>query len=156
MDQLQQTSNKNFTVLGSIKDLSLGQEVCTVRAPWPFVDTTGSPVILGNHVVINAGVYIHTHSHEFNESNWRSLPILVTPGPTAIEAYAFLGVNVQIMHTCKRIGVHSVIGAGSIVTQNVPDNEIWAGNPARKIGDVRHDQQSGVRQETQARGNPGM
>ena len=28
---------------------------------------------------------------------------------------------------------NSIIGAGSVVTKNVPDNEVWVGNPARFI-----------------------
>lgn len=31
------------------------------------------------------------------------------------------------------IGKNSVIGAGSIVTQDVPENELWAGNPCKFI-----------------------
>ena len=31
------------------------------------------------------------------------------------------------------IGRHSVIGAASVVTKDVPENEIWAGNPAMFI-----------------------
>lgn len=34
------------------------------------------------------------------------------------------------------IGPNSVIGAGSVVTTNVPSNEIWAGNPAHKLKEV--------------------
>lgn len=36
-----------------------------------------------------------------------------------------------------RIGDHAVIGAGSVVTHDVPDWAIAAGNPARIIGDRR-------------------
>lgn len=35
------------------------------------------------------------------------------------------------------IGEDAVIGAGAVVTHDVPCSEIWAGNPARKIGE-RH------------------
>ncbi|MCR4648554.1 MAG: acyltransferase [Lachnospiraceae bacterium] len=31
------------------------------------------------------------------------------------------------------IGENSVVGAGSVVTKDIPDNEIWAGNPAKLI-----------------------
>lgn len=37
------------------------------------------------------------------------------------------------------IGENAVIGAGSVVTKNVPANEIWAGNPAVKVSDVDTD-----------------
>lgn len=35
------------------------------------------------------------------------------------------------------IGARSVIGSGSVVTKNVPEDEIWAGNPARFIRKVK-------------------
>lgn len=39
-------------------------------------------------------------------------------------------------NTPLTIGHKSVLGAGSVLTKNIPPYEIWAGNPARKIGDV--------------------
>ncbi len=36
------------------------------------------------------------------------------------------------------IGERSVIGAGSVVTKNVPDDEIWAGNPAKFIRKINN------------------
>jgi acetyltransferase-like isoleucine patch superfamily enzyme len=32
-----------------------------------------------------------------------------------------------------RIGRHSVVGAGSVVTKSIPDGEVWAGVPAHQI-----------------------
>ena len=34
------------------------------------------------------------------------------------------------------IGDNSIVGAGSVVTKSVPDNQIWAGNPARFIKQI--------------------
>lgn len=50
--------------------------------------------------------------------------------PTIIKNNASIGSNSTIL--CGIIiGENSIVGAGSVVTKNVPDNEIWAGNPAR-------------------------
>lgn len=35
---------------------------------------------------------------------------------------------------CLTIGDRAVIGAGSVVTTDVPAGEIWVGNPARRVG----------------------
>jgi dTDP-4-amino-4,6-dideoxy-D-glucose acyltransferase len=34
------------------------------------------------------------------------------------------------------LGTASIAAAGAVVTKSIPDGEIWAGNPARKIGEV--------------------
>ena len=46
----------------------------------------------------------------------------------------WIGENVMIKPGVK-IGNGAVIGMGSIVTKDIPDYEIWAGNPAKKIRD---------------------
>lgn len=94
---------------------------------------------IGVEVVLSSGVYIHTHTHRFSRIDWRDFPPVGTDGPTVLDDYCFVGVGAQVIHTCKRIGRHAVVAAGSIVTKNVPDMEIWAGNPARKIGQVMVD-----------------
>lgn len=48
---------------------------------------------------------------------------------------AWIGANVTILPGCTRIGVGAVVGAGSVVTKDVPDFTIVAGNPAKTIGD---------------------
>lgn len=46
---------------------------------------------------------------------------------------AWIGANVVILPGCRRIGIGAVVGAGSIVTHDVADFTIVAGNPARTI-----------------------
>ena len=38
------------------------------------------------------------------------------------------------------IGRHAVIGAGSVVTKDVPDGEIWAGNPAAFVRRIENEE----------------
>ena len=52
-------------------------------------------------------------------------------GKISIGNHVFIGVSTVLMPVS--IGDYAVIGAGSIVTKNVPDFELWAGVPARFI-----------------------
>ncbi len=53
--------------------------------------------------------------------------------PIVIEHDAWIGESVVFTESCTRVGIGAVIGAGSVVTRNVDDFEIFAGNPARLI-----------------------
>ena len=48
---------------------------------------------------------------------------------------SIIGANVTILPSIL-IGKKCLIGAGSVVTKLIPDNEVWAGNPAKKIGEI--------------------
>ena len=52
--------------------------------------------------------------------------------PVRIKSGAWIGGHSIILKGVT-IGKNSVIGAGSIVTHDIPDNEVWAGNPAKYI-----------------------
>ncbi len=60
------------------------------------------------------------------DADWEVSPILVRTG-------AALGANSTILPGIT-IGRWALIGAGSVVTRNVADHELVAGNPARRIG----------------------
>lgn len=51
---------------------------------------------------------------------------------TVVEDGATIGANV-LVRPGVRIGKGSLIGIGSVVTKDVGPNEVWFGNPARKI-----------------------
>lgn len=55
---------------------------------------------------------------------------------TIVKRRASIGANATIICGIT-IGKNSMVGAGSIVTKNVPDNSIVAGNPAKEIGKVK-------------------
>ena len=53
-------------------------------------------------------------------------------GDVLIKKNAYIGMNTIIIKPVT-IGENAIVGAGSVVTCDIPDNEIWAGNPARYI-----------------------
>lgn len=48
---------------------------------------------------------------------------------------ALVFTNAVVLPGCS-VGRNSVVGAGSVLIKDVPSGEVWAGNPARKIGEM--------------------
>jgi acetyltransferase-like isoleucine patch superfamily enzyme len=93
-------------------------------------------VYLHDYVEISTGVQIFTHKHLWNHSRGLRKDIqAVVPYPLVVNRDAFIGVSAIILGGVQYIGEGAVIGAGAVVTKFVPDFEVWAGNPARKIGE---------------------
>ena len=72
-------------------------------------------------------VYLCTGTHDFEKTDMQLLTQSIT-----IEKNAFIGVRAMILPGVK-IGENAIVGAQAVVCKNVPKNEIFAGNPARKI-----------------------
>lgn len=56
--------------------------------------------------------------------------------PTVVRRRASIGSNATILAGVE-IGEGALVGAGAVVTRDVPPHAIVAGSPARRIGDVR-------------------
>lgn len=82
-------------------------------------------------IVIESGVRITARTsiltHFINPINGD-----YTSGVVHIKRGAFIGLGTIITKPVT-IGEGAIVGAGSIVTKNIPDDEVWAGNPARFI-----------------------
>jgi len=89
-------------------------------------------VKIGNNVMIGGNVKIYDTDFHWIEAGKR----MEQPGGMSqsviIEDEVFIGAHSIILKGVT-IGQNSVIGAGSVVAKNIPDNEIWAGNPVRFI-----------------------
>jgi len=49
-----------------------------------------------------------------------------------IEEGAVVGGGATVVPGCT-MGKNSVLGAGSVLTKSIPENEVWAGNPAKHL-----------------------
>jgi acetyltransferase-like isoleucine patch superfamily enzyme len=87
-------------------------------------------LFIGNHVWVSEYVFIATHGHIVDGIGLKKeQPIFFSP--LIIGDDSWLGANCIVLPQVKRIGVGAVVGAGSIITKDVPDYAIVAGNPAR-------------------------
>ena len=99
----------------------------------PGVRITASESIkIGDSCMIASGVYI-------TDSDWHGVYDRVTwdqnTKPIYISDNVWIGDHATILKGVT-IGRNSIIAAGAVVTKDVPDNTIFAGNPAVKVRDL--------------------
>lgn len=87
----------------------------------------GALITIGDGAYITAGVTILCH-----DASSTSRLGFFHVAPVVIGKNAFIGVNSIIMPGV-RIGDDSIVGAGSVVTKDVPGGTVVAGNPAKEI-----------------------
>ncbi|RMF23234.1 MAG: acyltransferase [Cyanobacteria bacterium J083] len=95
-----------------------------------FLDATLS-LTIGKNCAIGPGCYITDHDHGQDST----LPPLKQPmiaKPTHIGDGVWIGANVTILKGVT-IGDRTIVGAGSVVTKDLPADAIAVGMPARVI-----------------------
>ena len=86
-------------------------------------------IVIGDACMIAHGVYI-------SDADWHGIYDRAEPvgntKPVVLEDNVWIGDSAII---CKgvTIGENSIIGAGAVVTKNVPPNSVFAGNPAKLV-----------------------
>mgnify|MGYP006277113717 CR=1 FL=1 len=96
-------------------------------------------ITLGDKCVISSSVRLLTHDYSVSRVAIAKGEKLVTEfrliKPIFIGENSFVGTRSIIMPGVI-IGKNVIVGAGSVVTRNIEDNMIVAGNPARIIGSI--------------------
>ena len=89
-------------------------------------------VSIGNNCEITSGVKFITHDGATWIFRKNKVFSRTKYGPIIIKDDCMIGINSIIMPNIE-IGPNSIVGAGSVVTKNIPPNTVYAGNPARFI-----------------------
>lgn len=119
-------SSEAEIIIGKDSGLS-GATICAAKS-----------VKIGVYVGIGANVAIYdTDFHPVDPFERRYVDSKTKSSPVIIDDYAWIGGN-SIILKGVHIGKGSVIGAGSVVTKDVPDFELYAGNPARFIKKIEY------------------
>jgi len=87
--------------------------------------------IIGDYVIISAGVNISHHSILGRASFFAQGANV--GASVYIGECAFCGIGASVMTGVKKIGNNSLIGAGTVVIRDVPDDAVVVGNPGRII-----------------------
>jgi len=100
---------------------------------YDFMVIGSGRITIGNNVLIGPGARLYTPNHsmdlELRRAGWEiGLPI-------TIEDDVWLGGSVVICPGVT-IGARSVVGAGSVITKDVPPDVVVGGNPARIIRSI--------------------
>ena len=103
---------------------------------------------IGNYCSLAAGIVVFRRNHptsRFSQHPFFFNAVLgliyddtvhsVCDNPLVIGDDVWIGGNVIITPGCSSIGLGAVVGAGAVVTKDVPPFTIVGGNPARRIGE---------------------
>jgi acetyltransferase-like isoleucine patch superfamily enzyme len=144
-DGLTMVNNQKFSTLGRITkckllvysdaNLTLGNNVAMSNTT--IVAT--KEISIGNRVMIGGGVTIvDSDFHSMNADNWFTLKdeTEMISLPVKIGNNVFIGMDSIILKGVS-IGNNVRIAAASVVTQSIPDNQIWGGNPAKFIKEIQ-------------------
>ena len=124
-----------------------GRKLDDVQILTPFICDFGNRVTFGKDVFINhsailsasggiefedgcmaaPGLRLATINHDMNERH-----TIYTYGKVTVKQNAWIGMNVTICPGVT-IGKYAVVGAGAVVTKDVPDYAVVAGVPAKVI-----------------------
>lgn len=103
-----------------------------------FIDARGG-LSIGNNVILAPRVAIFTYNHDFRNRMWTPYSPGILEKKVTIGEGVWIGFS-SILLPGTTIGDNCVIGAGSVLSGNYPNNSLIGGNPARVIGPIEKDE----------------
>ena len=129
--------NESFIAYLKAQGILIGENV-KFFSPRTTVIDIQRPFLLeiGNGAKITGNVTILCHDFSYSVLRIKYHDLLgECAGKTIIGENVFIGMGSIIMPGV-RIGNNSIVGAGSVVTKDIPDNSVAAGNPAHIISSI--------------------
>lgn len=110
-----------FTILAD--KVKIGKNVVIMNG---FQCMSAGGLTIEDDTMISLNCTIATNNHDFYERN------IITCKPVHIKKNVWIGVNVTILPGVT-IGNNAIVGAGAVVTKDIPDNAVVVGSPAKVI-----------------------
>ena len=107
-------------------------------------NTIIGPVMIGNNVILAQNVVISALNHNFKDVLTTINQQGVKTDQIIIENNVWIGANSTIL-AGVHIGEHVVVGAGSVVTKDIPSFSVVVGNPARILKEYDHKEQRWIK-----------
>ena len=119
-------------------NISIGANVVIRPGTFLFGDPSvgGGGIIIEDKVLLGPGVHIYTNNHMYSDVS-KSIYDQGYPAPRMsdsvhLKSGCWIGASVIILPGVI-IGENAVVGAGSVVTRNIPAFSVAVGNPAKVI-----------------------
>lgn len=115
------------------KGCKIGERTVFFNPQNTIVDRTRPCLItIGDDVKITDGVTILTHGYDWSVLSNVYHEMLGSSGKVTIGNNVFIGMKTTILKGVT-IGNNVIIGANAVVNKDIPDNTVYAGNPAKFI-----------------------
>lgn len=122
------------------RDVEIGR-ACRIQGGAYLADGT----VLGENVFIGPNATVLNDRYPPSRDSKKWVPVIV-------EAGAVIGGGATVLAgVC--IGKNAVLGAGSTLTKDLPDEEVWVGNPAKRLMTREAYEQKGGRIHTKEEGD---
>jgi UDP-2-acetamido-3-amino-2,3-dideoxy-glucuronate N-acetyltransferase len=105
-----------------------------------FIECSFSPIFIEDDVTIGASAMVSSHDGSYKQTHGLEMKA----APISIRKKAFIGNNAIVLPSIE-IGEKAIVGAGAVVTKDVPQNSVIGGVPARLIKDISDNDIQGVK-----------